>query len=137
MTRANVRIATGARNGVYGIQQDFARGQAPDALWCVVDLASARGERELLAAFAQALRFPQDFGWNWDALADSLQDLSWLRPGGIVLDIRGAAALASAAPAEWAVALDILRDAATYWRKQQRMFLVFVQALDTLPTWFP
>ena len=62
----------------------------------------------MLAATAQAFRFPDWFGHNWDALADSLADLSWLPAPGYLLIIERYTALASAAPEAWLTFIDIL-----------------------------
>lgn len=40
---------------------------------------AARGKEKLLGVLAGSLRFPQYFGWNWDALEECLRDLSWLK----------------------------------------------------------
>ena len=37
-----------------------------------------RSKEKLLAVFADKLRFPKYFGWNWDAFEECLKDLSWL-----------------------------------------------------------
>lgn len=39
---------------------------------------------ELLESFATALAFPEYFGHNLDALADSLSDVSWRTPATVV-----------------------------------------------------
>jgi len=39
-----------------------------------------RSKEKLFAIYTNALRFPQYFGWNWDALEECLRDLSWLPP---------------------------------------------------------
>ncbi|MER6078362.1 barstar family protein [Streptomyces sp. NPDC001833] len=43
------------------------------------DLVTAQG---VLHAFAEPLRFPSCFGWNWDALVDCLDDLCGEVTGG-------------------------------------------------------
>ncbi|MFF2195694.1 barstar family protein [Streptomyces sp. NPDC058157] len=40
--------------------------------------------------FDEALRFPEYFGWNWDALYDCLRDLRWLSADAHVLIIESA-----------------------------------------------
>ena len=128
---------TAATNGVYRAPPDTAalRAAARDAglRWTVVDLQRARGKRALLAAFARALAFPDTFGGNWDALADCLQDLSWLTEQGVVLAVSGVADPAAAAPGEHAVLLEILDAAAGYWRQRGRVFIVFADAGSGLP----
>jgi hypothetical protein len=42
-------------------------------------------KRALLQWYAANLQFPDYFGDNWDALEESLRDLSWLPAGRIVL----------------------------------------------------
>lgn len=115
-------------NGVYACPADTVRLRAGfatgDDLWRIVDLTAARpGDKaQMLAAFAGALEFPAGFGHNWDAFADSLQDLAWLEWRRLVIEVRGAdRALAGEAGA---AALDILREAATYWALRGRVFLV-------------
>lgn len=39
---------------------------------------TASSKEKLLGVLSQGLRFPNYFGWNWDALEECLQDLSWL-----------------------------------------------------------
>ena len=45
----------------------------------VLSGAKMRTKAQLLAEFASSLDFPAYFGANWDALADCLGDLDWLR----------------------------------------------------------
>jgi RNAse (barnase) inhibitor barstar len=59
----------------------------------VLDGARLAGEDDLLGRLATALRFPDYFGRNWDALDEMLRDLGWLPGKGCVLLIEHAAAL--------------------------------------------
>lgn len=70
-----------------------------------------------LEACAAALNFPTYFGKNWDALADNLRDLAWAPAGrGYLLLYEDAGCFAAAAPADFAVALEILRATVADWR---------------------
>lgn len=122
-------------NGIYRAPEslDGLRAAAPDLQWTAVSLKQIRGKRALLKALALAMNFPETFGGNWDALADCLQDLSWLPDRGHVLHLQSFAGFSAAAPAEQAVLLDILGAAADYWRRQGRAFIVLVDGNSTLP----
>ena len=76
-----------------------------------VDLASATGKHALIDAIAAALEFPSTFGHNWDALADSLGDLSWLPAPGYMLLLDHTQGLREAAPGDFDTLLEILEDA--------------------------
>ncbi len=129
-----------AANGVYRapsdatLLRDLAQAAGPG--WCEVDLRRIRGKRGLFAALARALHFPETFGGNWDALADCLQDLSWLSPAeaGTVLYLRGHQRFFVAAPGEAATLEEILAEAAQFWRKHTRLFVVLIDgAGEPLP----
>src|SRR5215510_9162043 len=90
------RLQDPARSGVYRVERadevlDAARSGSP--LVTSVSLAGVRDKSELLARLSRALRFPDWFGGNWDALEDCLTDLSWLKADGHVLLIEGASGL--------------------------------------------
>ena len=68
-------------------------------------------KRSFLNACARAMSFPSYFGHNWDALEDSLRDLSWIPAQGHVLLYDHAARFATGEPDQWPIALDILRSA--------------------------
>lgn len=76
-----------------------------------------RSKTDFLDACAEALAFPAYFGRNWDALTDCLRDLSWLpAAAGHLVVYEDAGVFAATAPADFAVALDILRAAVADWR---------------------
>ena len=114
-----------------GTLREAARGAG--LRWTVIDLQRARSKRALLNVLARVLRFPDTFGGNWDALADCLQDLSWLPEPGWVLLLRGAADFAAAAPDEHGMLMEILGVTADYWRRQGRVFIALVDVDTGLP----
>jgi RNAse (barnase) inhibitor barstar len=75
--------------------------------------AGVGSETELLDALANALRFPDYFGGNWDALNECINDLSWLPPGDVVL--RHVDLPLVDDRASLSIYLSILRDAVESW----------------------
>jgi RNAse (barnase) inhibitor barstar len=93
-----------------------------------VSLAGIRNKKAFLDAMARALRFPDWFGRNWDALEDCLTDLSWHPAEIYVIVLTDADEFRMAAGEDYAMALRIFRAAADYWRGQGVPFWVFVDA---------
>mgnify|MGYP000914853174 CR=1 FL=1 len=132
-------LADASQNGTYFIDvrdreglEEIARELGFAA--AVVDLAGCLDKDEVLDRFAAALRFPDWFGRNWDALADSLGDLSWLPAEGYLLLLDHAGAWRAAEPGQFDTVLEILDDAARTWSAQRVPFWTLVplsaQALD-------
>ncbi|MEU8971564.1 barstar family protein [Streptomyces monashensis] len=65
--------------------------------------------------FYEALRLPDYFGWNWDALRDCLRDLHWIAATRFLVVIDDADAVLSEAPGEREILLRALDDAVTFW----------------------
>ena len=94
--------------------------------WATLDLSGISTKKGFLGACAQALQFPAGLGGNWDALADCLEDLSWLPSAGVVMHWRNGKAFASACEADAALALEILESAAGFWKRKQRTLVVLL-----------
>ena len=137
MTHGPSEGLTAERSGVYRTPRLLAPVREASATakcaWIEMDLAAVTDKAGLLAAFAAALAFPSTFGNNWDALADSLQDLSWRQERGSVMHLGGAEALARVAPGDWAIALEILAASATYWKDKDTVFIVLADGVAGLP----
>jgi hypothetical protein len=91
----------------------------------VVDRAPVFNKATLLHALYQAGRFPAYFGFNWDALADTLSDLGWLgRDGhalaGVALLFNRLTVLEARAPDDHRMLLTILHDVAAARRTAGR-----------------
>jgi RNAse (barnase) inhibitor barstar len=80
----------------------------------------------MLEAVSTALRFPDYFGFNWDALDECLCDLSW-HDGPVALLVEDAAVPEEQAPEAWDILLDALAGAARFWRAEGRPFSVFLR----------
>ena len=120
MSKLLERLRDPVRSGVYRATRSDAIDEVMrDA--AQIDLKDG----DAMRAIAKALRFPDWFGGNWDALEDCLSDLSW-RPGdGHVLVFRNWQALSSD---DLGVLIDVLRSAAEFWSGRGRPF--FAVLLD-------
>jgi hypothetical protein len=117
-----------AKSGVYLAPEETEalRSAATGAKlgWYEVNLARVEKKQEFLAACAKRLRFPKWFGGNWDALADCLKDLC----ADSVVNCRNCGQFADAAPDDYATALEVFQDAATFWAERGSTFVALVDA---------
>jgi hypothetical protein len=126
-------------SGVYRAPHDLAaltrRAAASRAAWLRADLAEVRDKPGLLLVLAGVFGFPRSFGHNWDALSDSLQDLSWHPAGGYVLRLDNCAGARRRIGADWDILLEILRESAMYWKARDKPFIVIADDAEDLPRW--
>jgi hypothetical protein len=65
--------------------------------------------------FYEALRLPDYFGWNWNALRDCLTDLHWISAKHFLLTIDDADAVLSGSAEERGILFRALNDTAKFW----------------------
>jgi hypothetical protein len=115
-------------SGVYRAPADVrplrAAAERARLAWFEINLDAVAGKKAFLAACARSLRFPRTFGSNWDALADCLKDLC----ADSVVECRNCTGFAEAAPDDYATALEIFKDAASYWHERGSVFLALADA---------
>ena len=95
-----------------------------------IDFAGCRGKDDAIARFARALRFPEWFGGNWDALQDCLSDLSWMPADGYLLLLEHAPQWREADEESFDLALEILEQAAAAWRTERVPFWALMPVAD-------
>jgi RNAse (barnase) inhibitor barstar len=102
-------------------RREAARGatEAERAGWRVLwlDGAGVRDKRTLLERCAEEFALPSYFGHNWDALQDTLRDLSWAPTTCgylVVYDHWGE--LADADPAAHRTLMDVFETTVGHWR---------------------
>lgn len=78
-----------------------------------LDLSGCTDKASLLEAASRAFRFPDWFGRNWDALSDSLADLSWLDAPGYLVVIEHAGTLRSMEGQLWGTLCEVFADVAS------------------------
>lgn len=93
-----------------------------------IDGATLGGKQDLMAALAAALELPDWFGGNWDALDESLRDLSWLDASGHVLIVGGGEVLWRRNPELAGTLVSVWTGAAATWAAKGVPFhLVFAR----------
>lgn len=86
-----------------------------------IELRGCADAAPALREIADALRFPEWFGENLDALADCLNDLSWLPSQGYVLVLEHAGDWRERDPESFEGLLEILNEAAEFWAAKARI----------------
>lgn len=136
-------LADPAQAGAYFVDASDteAMAQAGAALEFAVariDLDGCIDKAELLKRVSAALGFPDWFGHNWDALADSLEDLSWLPAAGYLLLLERAQDWQAQAGDDAATLLDILNEASAQWAEARKPFwALFPMPSDRLDAMAP
>jgi len=90
-----------------------------------VDLAKAHDRATLFAELDGALKLPEHFGHNWDALADVLEDRDWLGKSGRVIVLHGSAAYRREHPTDWTTLEDLFAEASEFWKERHLAFWIF------------
>ncbi|SCK30931.1 Barstar (barnase inhibitor) [Streptomyces sp. WMMB 714] len=92
------------------------QAEAADWTGAVIDLSDVTTKAEFMDRCATGLEFPDWFGRNWDALADSLTDLSWWgETNGYMLMTAGWPGFEQADPASAVTAVNVFTAAVGYW----------------------
>lgn len=83
-------------------------------------------KEQLLKHVANALHFPEDFGHNWDALEECLNDLEWIDGEGYVIYYDHIDALHEAHPDQLETFVEIARDAVASWKEDGEAMVVLL-----------
>ena len=132
----NVEDALGSRTG--GVYR-FSAGSVPPAIPEEADrrvvhlrTRNARDKLTFLKTVALALKFPDYFGQNWDALYDCLTELSEGCRDSLVVVFDDLSGFARVEPEEFAAAVDALRDAVEYWDSNDKRLMALIGIDDPL-----
>jgi RNAse (barnase) inhibitor barstar len=127
MAKLIQRLRDAARSGVYragrvDVIEDSLRGS--ELSFGRIPLQDVTEKSALLRRIAARLGFPAWFGENWDALEDSLTDLSWRLGDGHVVVFEGFQFL----PAdELGELVDVMITVAEFWAARGKpFFAVFI-----------
>ena len=135
-------FADASRAGVHhlphGPIDDLLAGAgAAGCLVLRVDLAAARNKDGMLAALGHALRFPEWFGQNWDALTDCLLDMGWLPATGYVIILDHCDGIHGRAEADFVTLMQTFQQAAKTWREDDVPFWCLVDMQADGIAWLP
>ena len=123
------RLQDASRSGVYRVARADEIVDAVRGSELSVKKVRYADKQSLLNNIAAALRFPEWFGANWDALEDCLSDLSWHPAAGHVLIFENAKE-----GDELGVLIDVLRSSAEFRAGRGKpFFAVFVDPARKLP----
>jgi RNAse (barnase) inhibitor barstar len=102
-----------------------------------VDLTGARNKSEMLAAIGKALRCPEWFGHNWDALTDCLLDMGWLPATGYVVILDHCDGIHARAEDDFVTLTQVFQDAAEQRREEGVPLWCLIDMQDDGIAWLP
>ena len=92
-----------------------------------IDGKNITRKEQLMNAAATALRLPEHFGGNWDALEECLTDMEWVEDAdGYLLYYDHIDGLLSAHPDQFETLVEILRDAVDSWKEDGEPMVVLL-----------
>jgi RNAse (barnase) inhibitor barstar len=131
----NATSLAAKRSGVYRAPTVVAalRKAAAGLAWMELPLDAVANKKQFFAVCARQLKLPSYFGGNWDAFADCVRDFNWLEARGYVLHLSNPGKFAKAAADDYQTALDVLAEAAAFWKDRGTPFIVLVDDGKDLP----
>ncbi|HTY03706.1 MAG TPA: barstar family protein [Rhodocyclaceae bacterium] len=114
-----------------------AAAKANDFATFRVNLAQAGDKEQMLAAIAKAMRFPDWFGHNFDALADCLADMGWQPADGYMILLEHCDGIHGKAEEDFLGALQVFEQAASDWRDEDVPFWCLVEMQADGIAWLP
>jgi RNAse (barnase) inhibitor barstar len=141
-TQLQAILADPGKAGVYHLpqtdkQQLMSAAKAGGLAAFRVDLAKADDKEEMLAAVAKALKFPDWFGHNFDALADCLTDMDWEPAEGYLVLLEHCDGIHGKAEQDFVSTLQIFDQAASEWRETGIPFWCLVEMQSDGIAWLP
>jgi RNAse (barnase) inhibitor barstar len=91
-----------------------------------ITLKGVTDKVDFLQTVATALNFPAYFGMNWDALNDSLTDLSWKPANGYVILFTNFNSLSENMAEDVHVIKNIFKTSAEYWKQRAVPFFILI-----------
>ncbi len=130
-----------AKAGVFHLTADV-RGiaEAAEAAGLAViriDIGHAHDKKDFLNDVSKAMKFPDWFGGNWDALADCLKDLSWLQAKGWVVILEKSKHFCAGHRHEFEEAMDVMAEAAADWRGRGKPFWTLISGPEGWKSGWP
>jgi len=130
-----------ARAGVFhlsGDSREVAGLAASTGLMVIyVEIGHAHDRGDFLAKLSKAMRFPVGVGGDWDALAGSLNDLSWLQAKGWVLILEKSKHFCGGHGHEFKEAMAVMAGAAEHWRGRNKPFWTLIGGPDGWQSGWP
>ena len=131
-------LRAGVHHLPHGSIDDLLAGAlAAGCLVLRVDLAGIRTKDEMLSAIGRAMRFPEWFGHNWDALTDSLLDMGWLPATGYLIILDHCDGIHGHAEDDFVKLMQIFQETATTWREDGVPFWCLVDMQADGIAWLP
>lgn len=144
MTDAHMQhvLADVQKSGVYHLPQMdkkavIAAARANGYATFRADLAKADNKEQMLDGIARALKFPDWFGHNFDALADCLADMGWKPADGYVVLLEHCDGIHGKAEADFVTTLQTFEQAANEWRESGVAFWCLVEMQADGIAWLP
>ena len=100
----------------------------------LLDGAEISSEEELLKHLAQAMKFPDYFGNNWNALEECLSDLDWLPAKGYVIQFANADIFIKTHSSDFKVFVQIIESVKSYWNAINVDLILIVETNNPVVT---
>src|SRR5438477_6914733 len=121
MSKLKRALTQERKPGIYRFDSEasveYLRAEAGKQEWRLYSLDGYKisDKKSFLEKIARAMKFPDYFGKNWDALNDCLTDMEWARGAGYILLYQFPDRFVKKNPDEWKVAVDIFNTAIEFW----------------------
>ena len=92
-----------------------------------LDGTELKSKEELLRKLSQAMKFPDYFGSNWDALEECLNDLEWLPAKGYIIRFKNADNFIKSCPSDFETFTQIIESVSRSWEINNIDFILIVE----------